>query len=83
MDKLNDTVESFVQQLLACREGGVNVRNPKIVVAVINIKEVDATTRIGSPDILGVIKNMHEVVHSYLDGLRSSTTMVESAILST
>jgi hypothetical protein len=45
MDKLNVKVKSFMQQLLACREDGVNVRNLKTIVATINIKEVDVTTR--------------------------------------
>jgi hypothetical protein len=72
-----------MQQLLACREDGVNVRNPKTVAATINIEEVDVTARIGSPEILGVAKNLHEVVHSDLDGLGSSTTVVENATLST
>jgi hypothetical protein len=40
MDKLNAKVESFMQQLLPCREDGVNVRNPKTVAATINIEEV-------------------------------------------
>jgi len=83
MDRLNAKVESFMQQLLTCREDGVNVKNPKIVVAIINIKEVDATARIGSLEILGVAKSLHEVVHSDLDGLRSGITVVESSILST
>jgi hypothetical protein len=82
MDKLNAKVESFMQQLLACREDGVNVRNPKIVATIINIEEVDVIARTGSPEIFGVAKSLHEVVHSNLDGLRSGTTMVESATLS-
>jgi len=61
----------------------VNVRNPKIVVSIINIKEVDATARTKSLEILGVAKSLHEAVHSDLDGLRSSIIVVESAILST
>ncbi len=69
MDKLNAKVESFMQQLLACWEDGVNVRNPKTIGTIINIEKVDVTTRIGSPKILGVAKSLHEVVHSYLDGL--------------
>jgi hypothetical protein len=83
MDKLNAKVESFMQQLLACREDGVNVRNPKTIATTINIEEVDVTTRIRSPKILSVAKSLHEVVHSDLDGLGSSTTMVENASLST
>jgi hypothetical protein len=83
MDKLNVKVESFMQQLLACREDGVNVRNPKIVAATVNIEEVDVTTRIRSPEILGVAKSLHEVLHSNLDGRGSSKTVVESATLST
>ncbi len=83
MDKLNVKVESFMQQLLACREDGVNVRNPKTVVATINIEKVDVTTRTRSLEILGVTKSLHKVVHSDLDGLGSSTTVVESATLST
>jgi hypothetical protein len=82
MDKLNAKVKTFMQQLLPCREDGVNVRNPKIVVAIINIEEVDVT-RTGSLKILGVAKNLHEVVHSNLDGLGLGTIVVESAILST
>ncbi len=61
----------------------MNVRNPKIIVAIINIEEVDVTARIRSPEILGVAKSLHEVVHSDFDGLGSSTTMVENATLST
>jgi hypothetical protein len=76
-------VESFMQQLLACREDGVNVRNPKTVTATINIEEVDVTARIGSLEILGVAKSLHEVVHSDLDGLGSGTIVVENATLST
>jgi hypothetical protein len=83
MDKLNAKVESFMQQLLPCREDGVNVRNPKTIAATINIEEVDVTTRNGSLEILGVAKNMHEVVHSDFDGLGLGTIVVESAILST
>ncbi len=83
MDKVNVKVESFMQQLLACQEDGVNVRNPKTIATIINIEEVDVTTRIGSLEILGVAKSLHEVVHSYLDGLGSGTTMVENATLST
>jgi len=83
MDKLNAKVESFMQQLLACREDSVNVRNPKTIVTNINIKEVDVTTRIRSPEILSVAKSLHEVIHSNLDGLGSGTTMVENASLST
>ncbi len=49
MDKLNAKVEDFMQQLLACREDGVNVRNPKIVVATLNIEEVNVPTRTRSP----------------------------------
>jgi len=59
------------------------LRNPKTIVATINIEEVDVTTRIGSLEILGVAKSLHEVVHSDLDGLGSGTTMVENATLST
>ncbi len=73
MDKLNAKVESFMQQLLACREDGVNVRNPKTVVATINIKEVDVNARIGSPEILGVAKSLHEVVHSLHKTIASPT----------
>jgi hypothetical protein len=83
MDKLNAKVESFMQQLLACREDGVNVRNPKIIATTINIEEVDVTARIGTLEILGVAKSLHEVVHLGLDGLGSGTIVVESAILST
>ncbi len=83
MDKLNVKVESFMQQLLACQEDGANVRNPKTIAATINIEEVDVTTRIGSLEILGVARSLHEVVHLDLDGLGSGTTMVENAILST
>jgi hypothetical protein len=68
MDKLNAKVESFMQQLLACRENGVNVRNPKSIAATVNIEEVDVTARIRSPEILGVAKSLHEVLHSDLDG---------------
>jgi hypothetical protein len=78
MDKLN---ASFMQQLLACREDGVNVRNPKTITTTINIEEVDVITRTGSLKILGVAKSLHEVVHSDVDGLGSSITMVESATL--
>jgi len=83
MDKLNAKVESFMQQLPACREDGVNVKNPKIVAATINIEEVDVTTRTRSLEILGVAKSLHEVLHSNLDGRGSGTTMVKSATLST
>ncbi len=38
MDKLNAKVEDFMQQLLACREDGVNVKNPKTVAATLNIE---------------------------------------------
>jgi hypothetical protein len=79
MDKLNVKVEDFMQQLLACREDGVNVRNPKTVATTMNIEEVDVPTRTRSPEILGVAKSLHEVLHSDLDGRRSSTTVVESA----
>jgi len=79
MDKLNVKVEDFMQQLLACREDGVNVRNPKTVATTVNIEEVDVPTRTRSPEILGVAKSLHEVLHSDLDGRRSSTTVVESA----
>jgi hypothetical protein len=68
MDKLNAKVEDFMQQLLACRKDGVNVRNPKTVVATVNIEEVDVLARTGSPEILGVAKSLHEVLHSDLDG---------------
>jgi len=77
MDKLNVKVEGFMQQLLACREDGVNVRNLKTIVATINIKEVDATTRTRSLKILGV------AIHLDFDGLGLGTTMVESVTLST
>jgi hypothetical protein len=83
MDKLNAKVESFMQQLLACQEDGVNVRNPKSVAATVNIEEVDVTTRTRSPEILGVVKSLHEVLHSDLDGRRSDLTVVESPTLST
>ncbi len=83
MDKLNAKVESFMQQLLACREDGVNVRNPKTVAATVNIEEVDVTTRTRSLEILGVAKSLHEVLHSDLDGRGSGKTVVESATLST
>jgi hypothetical protein len=83
MDKLNAKVESFMQQVLACQEDDVNVKNPKTNAATINIEEVDVTARIGSPEILGVAKSLHEVVHSDLDGLGSGTTVVENATLST
>jgi hypothetical protein len=83
MDKLNVKVESFMQQLLACRKDGVNVRIPKIVATTITIEEVDVTARIRTLEILGVAKSLHEVVHSDLDGLGSSTIVVESATLST
>ncbi len=73
MDKLNAKVESFMKQLLACQEDGVNVRNPKTITTIINIEEVDVIARIGSPEILGVAKSLHEVVHSDLEGLRSCT----------
>jgi hypothetical protein len=71
-----------MQQLLACREDGVNVRNPKAIATTINIEEVDVTARIRSPEILGVAKNLHEVVHLDLDGLGSGTIVVENATLS-
>jgi hypothetical protein len=61
----------------------VNVRNPKIVATIVNIEKVDVITRIGSPEILGVTKNLHEVVQSDFNGLGSCTTMVENATLST
>jgi len=83
MDKLNAKVESFMQQLLACRKDGVNVRNPKTVAAIVNIEEVDVTARTRSLEILGVAKSLHEVFHSDLDGRGSGTTVVESATLST
>jgi hypothetical protein len=83
MDKLNAKVKSFMQQLLACREDGVNVRNPKIIATTINIEEVDVIARTGSLEIFSVAKSLHEVVHSDLDGLGSGTIVVESAILST
>jgi hypothetical protein len=54
MDKLNVKVKSFMQQLLACREDGVNVRNPNTIATTINIEEVDVIARTGSPKILGV-----------------------------
>jgi hypothetical protein len=68
MDKLNAKVESFMQQLLACREDGVNVKNPKNVIATVNVEEVDVTTRTRSLEILGVAKSLHEVLHLNLDG---------------
>ncbi len=43
MDKLNAKVGSFMQQLLACRGDGVNVRNPKTIATTINIEVVDVT----------------------------------------
>jgi len=46
----------------------VNVRNPKTVVATINVEEVNVPARTGSPEILGVAKSLHEVLHSELDG---------------
>jgi hypothetical protein len=61
----------------------VNVRNPKTIAAIVNIEEVDVTTSTRSPEILGVAKSLHEVLHSNLDGRRSGTTLVESATLST
>jgi hypothetical protein len=61
----------------------VNVRNPKTIAAIINIEEVDVIARIGSPEILGVAKSLHEVVHSDFDGLGLGTTVVENATLST
>jgi len=79
MDKLNAKVENFMQQLLACREDGVNVKNPKTVAAIVNIEEVNVLARTRSPEILGVAKSLHEVLHSDLDGRGSGTTMVESA----
>ncbi len=83
MDKLNAKVESFMQQLLACQEDGVNVKNPKIVATIVNIEEVDATTRTRSPEILSVAESLHEVLHSDLDGRGLGTIVVESATLST
>jgi hypothetical protein len=47
-----------MQQLLACREDGVNVKNLKTSATTINIEEVDVIARIGSPEILGVAKNV-------------------------
>ncbi|CAM6041988.1 unnamed protein product [Sphagnum compactum] len=79
MDKLNAKVEDFMQQLLACREDGVNVRNPKTVAATVNIEEVDVPVRTKSPEILGVAKSLHEVLHSDLDGRGSGTTVVDNA----
>jgi uncharacterized membrane-anchored protein YjiN (DUF445 family) len=79
MDKLNAKVEDFMQQLLACREDSVNVRNPKTVAATVKIEEVDVPTRTGSHEILGIAKSLHEVLHSDLDGRGSATTVVESA----
>jgi hypothetical protein len=55
------------------------VSNPKIVAATVNIEEVDVPARIRSPEILGVAKSLHEVLHFDLDGRGSGTTMVESA----
>jgi len=83
MDKLNAKVENFTQQLLACQEDGVNVRNRKTIATTVNIEEVDVIARTRSLEILGVTKSLHEVLHSDLDGRRSGTTVVESAILST
>jgi hypothetical protein len=83
MDKLNAKVESFMQQLLACREDGVNVRNPKTIVTNVNIEKVDVTARTRSREILGVTKSLHEVLHSDLDGRGSGIIVVESATLST
>ncbi len=54
MDKLNAKVKSFMQKLLACQKDGVNVRNPKIVVAIVNIETVDVTATARSPEILGL-----------------------------
>jgi hypothetical protein len=79
MDKLNAKVEDFMQQLLACQEDGVNVRNQKTVATTVNIEEVNVPSRTGSPKILGVTKSLHEVLHSNLDGRGSGTTVVESA----
>ncbi len=79
MDKLNVKVEDFMQQLLACREDGVNVRNPKTITTTVNIEEVDVFARTGSPKILGVAKSLHEVLNSDLDGRGLGTTVVESA----
>ncbi len=61
----------------------MNVRNPKTIVATINIEKVDVITRTRSLEILSVTKSLHEVVNSDLDGLGSGTIMVESATLST
>jgi hypothetical protein len=83
MDKLNAKVQSFMQQLLAYRKDGVNVRNPKSVAATVNIEKVDVTARIRSSKILGVAKSLHEVLHSDLDGRGLGTIVVESATLST
>jgi hypothetical protein len=79
MDKLNAKVEDFMLQLLARREDGVNVRNPKTVAATVNIEEVDVPARTGSPEILGGAKSLHEVLHSDLDGRGSGTTVIERA----
>ncbi len=81
MDKLNVKVKSFMQQLLACREDGVNVKNPKTIAATINIEEVDVTTRIGSPEILGVAKSLHKVVHSNFDGLGSGMLRIQAQLV--
>jgi len=61
----------------------VNVRNPKSVVATVNIEEVDVIAKTRSPEILGVANSLHEVFHSDLDGQGLGTTVVESATLST
>jgi hypothetical protein len=61
MDKLHAKVEDFMQQLLACREDGVNVRNPKTVAAIMNIEEVDVLEGTRSFEILGVAKSMVDV----------------------
>ncbi len=66
-----------MQQLLACR--GVNVSNPKTIAATVNIEEVDVPARTRSPEILGVAKSLHEVLHLDLDGRGLGTTVVESA----
>ncbi len=57
----------------------MNVRILKIVATTVNIEEVDVPSRTGSPEILGVAKSLHEVLHSDHDGRRSGTTVVESA----
>jgi len=56
----------------------VNVSNPKTIAATVNIEEVDVPARTRSPEILGVAKSLHEVLHLDLDGRGLGTTVVES-----